>query len=43
MVFGIAFAQWIREGEERALADIERTVLAELRQLTGDGATRARP
>jgi AcrR family transcriptional regulator len=42
MVFGIAFAEWIREGEERALVDIERTVLAELRQLTGDRATRAR-
>jgi AcrR family transcriptional regulator len=34
-VFGIAFAQWIREDEERSLADIERAVLAELRGLTG--------
>ena len=35
MVFGIAFVQWIREGEERTLADIEHELLAELRELTG--------
>ncbi len=29
-VFGVAFAQWIREGEERSLADIEADVLHEL-------------
>jgi AcrR family transcriptional regulator len=34
-VFGIAFAQWIREGEERSLADIEAGVLRELVALTG--------
>jgi AcrR family transcriptional regulator len=32
-VFGIAFAQWIREGEERSLADIASQVLHELRNL----------
>jgi AcrR family transcriptional regulator len=34
-VFGIAFAQWIREGEERPLADIASDVLRELLTLTG--------
>jgi hypothetical protein len=34
-VFGIAFAQWIREGEERSLADIAAAVLHELRTVTG--------
>ena len=34
-VFGIAFAQWIREGERRSLADIASDVLRELRNLTG--------
>ncbi|MEV6923437.1 helix-turn-helix domain-containing protein [Dactylosporangium sp. NPDC051485] len=29
-VFGISFAQWIREGERRSLADIEDQVLGEL-------------
>jgi AcrR family transcriptional regulator len=29
-IFGIAFARWIREGEERSLADIETDVLHEL-------------
>ena len=32
-VFGIAFARWIREGEERSIADIETAVLDELRAL----------
>lgn len=40
MVFGIAFAQWLREGEERSLADIQRELLAGLRGLAGDGAVR---
>jgi AcrR family transcriptional regulator len=34
-VFGIAFAQWIREGESRSLADIATDVLHELHNLTG--------
>ena len=34
-VFGIAFAQWIREGEKRSLPDIASDVLHELRNLTG--------
>ena len=33
-VFGIAFTQWIREGEERSLADIAAAVLHELQTLT---------
>jgi AcrR family transcriptional regulator len=33
-VFGIAFAQWIREGEERSLHDIESDVIDELLRLT---------
>ncbi|WP_328456938.1 TetR family transcriptional regulator [Amycolatopsis sp. NBC_00438] len=33
-VFGIAFTQWIRDGEDRPLADIADDVLAELRTLT---------
>jgi AcrR family transcriptional regulator len=37
-VFGVSFAQWIRDGEDRSLADIERTVLAELRSLAAGGA-----
>jgi AcrR family transcriptional regulator len=37
-VFGIAFAQWIREGESRSLPDIASDVLQELRDLTGPGA-----
>jgi AcrR family transcriptional regulator len=36
-VFGIAFTQWIREGEDRSLADIADGVLRELRTLTGEG------
>ncbi|MCX4098077.1 TetR/AcrR family transcriptional regulator [Nocardia sp. alder85J] len=35
-VFGLAFAQWIREGEQRSLADIETAVLRELLDLTAD-------
>ncbi len=31
--FGVAFRQWIAEGEERSLTDIERDVLGELRSL----------
>jgi AcrR family transcriptional regulator len=38
-VFGIAFAQWIREGETRSLSDIASDVLRELVSLTG-AATR---
>ena len=43
-VFGIAFAQWISEGEERSLDDIAGGVLDELRNLTGaaTGAGRLR-
>jgi AcrR family transcriptional regulator len=33
-VFGIAFAEWIREGEERSLATITADVLGELQNLT---------
>ncbi len=42
-VFGVAFAQWIREGESRSLADISTEVLRELRNLTGAAAERAGP
>jgi AcrR family transcriptional regulator len=34
-VFGIAFTQWIREGEQRSLDDIAAHVLRELLNLTG--------
>jgi AcrR family transcriptional regulator len=34
-VFGIAFAQWIREDEKRSLADIASDVLNELHNLAG--------
>jgi hypothetical protein len=34
-VFGIAFTKWIRDGEERPLADIAADVLGELCSLTG--------
>ena len=37
-VFGIAFAQWIREGEDRSLATITADVLGELRNLTNSVA-----
>ena len=33
-VFGIAFAQWIRPGEERSLSEVAGDVLRELQQLT---------
>jgi AcrR family transcriptional regulator len=34
-VFAVAFGQWIRDGEERSLADISADVLRELVTLTG--------
>lgn len=34
-VFGIAFAQWIREGETRSLSDVTSGVLCELVNLAG--------
>ena len=34
-VFGISFAQWIREGETRSLDEIAADVFRELRHLTG--------
>jgi AcrR family transcriptional regulator len=40
-VFGIAFTQWIREGEERSLSDIAAGVLGELRALTGGSSVPA--
>jgi AcrR family transcriptional regulator len=40
-VFGIAFAQWIREGEDRSLADITDSVLRELRTVTSGSPTPA--
>ena len=42
-VFGVSFAQWIREGETRSLADISSDVLRELGNLTGAAADAARP
>jgi AcrR family transcriptional regulator len=41
-VFGIAFTQWISEGETRSLAEIASDVLRELLNLTG-AATASRP
>ena len=41
-VFGVAFAQWIGEGESRSLPDITSDVLGELRNLTGAADQRAR-
>jgi AcrR family transcriptional regulator len=42
-VFGIAFAKWIRKGEQRSLADIAADVLRELLNLTGKAtATRTK-
>jgi AcrR family transcriptional regulator len=38
-VFGIAFSQWIREGEQRSLADIAAKVLRELVALTASATT----
>ncbi|CAN5291975.1 TetR family transcriptional regulator [soil metagenome] len=37
-VFGVAFRQWIADGEVRSLADIEVEVLRELQRLTAAGA-----
>jgi AcrR family transcriptional regulator len=41
-VFGIAFAQWIREGETRSLADIASGVLRELQNLSAVATSPAR-
>ena len=41
-VFGIAFTQWLRDGEERSLADIATDVLHELLALTGERTTARR-
>ena len=42
-VFGIAFRQWLAEGETRSLAEIQRDVLDQLRSVTQStaGATPA--
>ncbi|MGH3321811.1 MAG: TetR family transcriptional regulator [Streptosporangiaceae bacterium] len=37
-VFGIAFAQWIRDGETRSMSDITSDVLDELLHLTATGS-----
>jgi AcrR family transcriptional regulator len=42
-VFGIAFAQWISEGEDRTLPDITSDVLDELLNLTGTATESRRP
>jgi len=42
-VFGVSFAQWIREGETRSLPDITSDVLRELGNLTGAAAPASRP
>jgi AcrR family transcriptional regulator len=42
-VFGVAFRQWIEPGETRALAVIEREVLAELRLVTSPTAAAPSP
>jgi AcrR family transcriptional regulator len=42
-VFGIAFAQWISEGETRSLPEIASNVLRELRGLTGAGTGSRNP
>ena len=42
-VFGVSFAQWIREGETRSLPDISSDVLRELGNLTGAAAHATRP
>ncbi|HZP51285.1 TetR family transcriptional regulator [Actinocrinis sp.] len=41
-VFGIAFTQWIRDGEQRSFADLAAGVLDELRAVTGKTASVAR-
>ncbi|MFE7508061.1 TetR/AcrR family transcriptional regulator [Promicromonospora sp. NPDC057488] len=38
-VFGVSFTQWIAPGEERSIVEIERAVLAELRDLTAANPT----
>jgi len=40
-VFGIAFTQWIREGEQRSLAQLAAEVLGELLALTAKAAGQA--
>jgi hypothetical protein len=40
-VFGISFAQWIGEGEERSLAEIQEDVLGELITLAGSSGPTA--
>jgi hypothetical protein len=32
-VFGVAFGQWVADGEERSLAELERVGLASLQEL----------
>ncbi|HEY0811966.1 MAG TPA: helix-turn-helix domain-containing protein [Pseudonocardia sp.] len=39
-VFGVAFTQWIAEGETRSLAEVEREVLADLGELAGARAAK---
>ncbi|HEV7624392.1 MAG TPA: TetR family transcriptional regulator [Amnibacterium sp.] len=39
-VFGIAFQQWIGEGERRSMADIQRAVLGELAAVASAGVAR---
>jgi AcrR family transcriptional regulator len=41
-VFGIAFTQWVREGEQRSLADIAAEVLRELLTLTATATASGR-
>lgn len=41
-VFAVAFAQWIREGEERSFAEITADVLRELLTLTGQATASRR-
>jgi hypothetical protein len=41
-VFGIAFVQWIREDEQRSLADVAAAVLRELLTLTARSQEGAR-
>jgi hypothetical protein len=35
-VFSVAFAEWIAEGEQRSLAEVEREVLEDLKALRAD-------
>ena len=42
-VFGVAFRQWIADGEERSIAEIETEVFRHLRILTGPSTSRIRP